>query len=107
MFPLGWAMIWAVLGFQLINPINWLLPQVLRFGAYFFLFGTWVSAAFSPLSLVGAAADQPEAAWMLPCVLGSAVASGHFLRFWLRRALEITGPPERPSNKGLQLRPAS
>jgi hypothetical protein len=93
MFPLGWGMVWAVLGFQLINPINWFFPQVLRFGAYFFLFTTWVSVALSPLSLAGRAADQPEAALLLPCTLGSAVAAGHFLRFWLQRAFDISGPP--------------
>lgn len=96
MFPIGWAMTWVVLGFQLINPINWIFPQVLRYFAYFFLSATWLGVALSPLSLVLRAPSQPEAVWAFPCTIGAAVAAGHVLRFWLRRAFDISGPPAKP-----------
>ena len=82
---LGWAMVWLVLGFQLINPAAYLMPWFLTFGARFFHFISLLGASLSILYLPFSYAQQAEIGISAPIGAGAAFGASQFLRFWSSR----------------------
>jgi hypothetical protein len=82
---LGWGMVWLVLGFQLINPVAYLMPWFLTFAARFFHFFFLLGASLSILYLPFSHAQQAELGMSASVGAGAAVGASQFLRFWASR----------------------
>jgi hypothetical protein len=82
---LGWGMVWLVLGFQLINPVAYLVPWFLTFAARLFHFLFLLGASLSIVYLPFSHAQQAEIGMSAPVGAGAAFGASQFLRFWSSR----------------------
>jgi hypothetical protein len=81
---IGWLMVWAVLGFQLINPVTWAFPESLKYEARFFHFVAVVNLVSAPFVWLASGFEEREATLAMAAMIGAAVGATQFYRY--RRA---------------------
>ncbi|MEO1245051.1 MAG: hypothetical protein AAFX56_05120 [Pseudomonadota bacterium] len=82
---IGWVMVWAVLGFHLINPVAWAFPASLKFGSRFFHFVAVMNVVLAPLIWLVSGPQRSEVAVATAAMIGAAVGSTQFYRYWQTR----------------------
>ena len=83
---LGWLMVWAVLGFHLINPFARAFPSFINFGSLFFHFVAVVNVFVAPLAWITIGYQRSEIPGAMAVMIGAAVGSSQFYRYWQARS---------------------